>query len=102
MYRLCGQKFVSVLYVRCEIESSCFLIETRWSHPACRTIGTSITLIVSGTTTHYTCAGRQAGRLASWQAICCVVPAFLPCATFNKVHTIHTIYLLRRHKHARE
>ena len=60
MYRLCGQKFVSVLYVRCDIESSCFLIETRWSHPACRTIGTSITLIVSGTTTHYTCAGRQA------------------------------------------
>jgi hypothetical protein len=70
MYRLCRHKFVSVLYVRCEIESSCFLIETRWSHPACCTIGTSITLIVSGTTTHYTWAGSQAltGRQAGWQA----------------------------------
>ena len=88
MYGLCGQKFVSVLYVRCEIESSSFLIETRWSHPACRTIGTSITLIVSGTTTHYTCGGWQAGRRCA--VLCCVVPAFLPCTTFNKVHTIHT------------
>ena len=91
MYGLCGQKFVSVLYVRCEIESSSFLIETRWSHPACRTIGTSITLIVSGTTTHYTCGGWQAGRLAG-AVLCCAVlcSACLPAMYHIQQSTYYT------------